>query len=132
MNSAYKHLDSKLRVADLTVGQWIGVLFGVGLAIVWGVYLSPFGPTITLTSAVYVGALPAGAAMVGSFTELDPVRLVRSAIAWRRLQGRFSPGPGESASGYVVIADSQRAAARRRREELPELELASLWEEDGR
>jgi hypothetical protein len=128
MNSAYKHLDSKLRIAELTIGQWVGVLVGLGLAIGWGVYVSPFGPTITLTSSVYLAALPAGAVLVGSFTELDPARLIRSAIAWRRLEGRFTPGPGRSASGYVVIGDSQREASRRQQDSASELELAALWE----
>jgi hypothetical protein len=130
MNSAYKHLDSKLRIAELTIGQWVGVMIGLGLAIAWGVYVSPFGPTITLTSSVYLAALPSGAVLVGSFTELDPMRLIRSAIAWRRLEGRFAPGPGKSASGYVVIADSQSEATRRRQESVSELELGALWEEE--
>jgi hypothetical protein len=129
MNTAYKHLDSKLRIAELTVGQWIGVLFGLGLAIGWGMYVSPFGPTLTVTSSVYLGVLPAGAALLGSNTELDPFRLIRSAISWRRMDGRFVPGPGHSASGYVVTGDQQREAARRRQDGPPPLELGALWEE---
>jgi hypothetical protein len=129
MNTAYKHLDSKLRIAELTIGQWLGVLLGLGLAIAWGVYISPFGSTLTLTSSVYVGALPVGAVLLGSSTELDPVLLVRSAIAWRRADGRFVPGPGHSASGYVVTGDSHREAARRHRQASPPPPLAALWEE---
>jgi hypothetical protein len=129
MNTAYKHLDSKLRIAELTIGQWMGIFLGVGLAIAWGMYVSPFGPTVSLTSAVYVGAIPAGAALLGSTTEIDPVLMLRSAIAWRRSEGRFLPGPGHSASGYVVTGDSHRETERRRREAAPPPSLAALWEE---
>ena len=130
MNTAYKHLDSKLRIAELTIGQWLGVLLGLGLAIAWGVYVSPFGPTLTVSSSVYVGAIPAGAVLLSSATELDPALLIRSAVAWRRMDGRFVPGPGHSASGYVVTGDRHREAARRRREASPPPALATLWEEE--
>jgi hypothetical protein len=93
------------------------------------VYVSPFGPTVTLSSAVYVGALPVGAALLGSATEIDPVLILRSAISWRRAEGRFLPGPGHSVSGYVVIGDRQRETERRRQAAAPPPSLAALWEE---
>jgi hypothetical protein len=129
MNVAYKHLDSKLRIMELTVGQWLGVLAGVGLAILWGYQLSPFGFQLTLVSAIYIGAIPAGAVLFANFTEFDLWLLVRSAAAWRRMEGRFAPGPGDSAEGYVLIerADEGDSAVLKRAE--TELDLARLWEE---
>jgi hypothetical protein len=129
VNTAYKHLDSKLRVAELSVGQWIAVLAGLVLGIVWGVYISPFGTTITTISAVYLGAVPGGAALFASLTEFDPVLVVRSALAWRRLEGRFVPGPGDSASGYTVFEDRREREGREARRKAAEVDLASLWEE---
>lgn len=128
MNVSYKHLDSKLRVADLTVGQWVSVAVGVMLACIWGMYVSPFGPTITLTSAMYLAALPCGAAFLASATEIDPLLLIRSAIAWRRLRGHFGPGPGNSARGYLVRAEGRAERRRATREEVGPLP-AFLWEE---
>lgn len=127
MNLAYKHLDAKLRIAELSVGQWIGVLLGLGVGIAWGVYVSPFGSTVTLITAVYFGALPAGAAFAGNITEVSPWLVLRSALDWRRREGRYVPGPGRSAHGYLVTnaAAHERAHAPRP----AEADLATLWGE---
>lgn len=129
MNTAYKHLDSKLRIAELSVGQWIGVLAALALAIAWGIYLSPLSATLTLVSAVYIFALPAAAALFASLTEFDPWLVIRSALAWRRRAGRFLPGAGERAGGYTVHEDEGERQSREARDELAEIDLASLWEE---
>jgi hypothetical protein len=129
MNVSYKHLDSKLRIGDLTIGQWLAVFAGLTLAIAWGLYVSPFGATITMTSAIYLGALPCGAAFLANATEIDPFLLIRSAIAWRRLRGHFAPGAGGSASGYVVKGEGRGSERRRApRDEVGPLP-AFLWEE---
>ncbi|HEY1853997.1 MAG TPA: hypothetical protein VGG40_05360 [Solirubrobacterales bacterium] len=131
MNVSYKHLDTKLRIAELTVGQWLAVLIGVALGIVWGLYVSPFGPTITLTVAIYLAALPCGAALLASATEVDPFVLIRSAIAWRRLRGHFAPGPGRSASGYVVKGEARADGLHGPSRYGADPDLPFLWE-DGR
>jgi hypothetical protein len=128
MHAAYKHLDSKLRIASLTLGQWCGIVLGVGVALLWWSTLSPFGTFLTLVSSIYLGSLPAGAAMLASVSEFDLWILVRSAIAWRRRDGRMPPGPGASPSGYVVRAEPDADATNRSRQ-VPDLDLASLWED---
>src|SRR4051794_41657713 len=107
MNVAYKHLDAKLRVAQLTVGQWLGAFAGVAVAVVWGCYVSPFGLYVTLVSSIYLGALPAGGTFLASVTEFDVWLLARSGVRWRRREGRFVPGSGSSARGYVLREDPQ-------------------------
>jgi hypothetical protein len=130
MNVAYKHLDTKLRIAELTVGQWVGVLAGVAIAIVWATKLSPFGGYATLVSAIYLGAVPAGAVVLAGYTEFDLWLLVRSAIRWRRAEGRYAPGAGEAAHGYVLRDESDdengTGGARPR---VAELDPQSLWED---
>jgi hypothetical protein len=121
---AYKHLDSKLKIADLTLGQWAGIALGVALAIVWGLYVSPLGTYLTFVSAVYIGALPAGASMLASLSEFDLLLLVRSMLAWRRNEGRFVPGAGSTLQGYVVEQEERDADDA----DTPELDLAALWE----
>jgi hypothetical protein len=129
MNVAYKHLDTRLRIADLTIGQWLGVVGGAVLALVWGLFLSPFGMYPTLVSAIYVGAVPAGATFLASVTEFDLWLLIRSAIRWRRREGRFLPGPGRGARGYALRADSLEDGMRAARHSAADLDLASLWED---
>lgn len=126
MNVAYKHLEAKLRVAELTLSQWLGVCLGVCLAIAWG-YISPLGSYLTLLSAIYLGAVPAGAAFLASVSELDLWLLVRSALRWRRLEGRFLPGPGAPSPGYVLIEPDEERAYEQRRRQVPDLDLGSLW-----
>ena len=129
MNVAYKHLDTKLRIAELTVGQWVGVLGGLAIAILWATKLSPFGGYATLISAIYLGAVPAGAVVLAGYTEFDLWLLVRSALGWRRLDGRFAPGAGEAVRGYVLRdeEDDERGPAAAARPRVTELDLKSLW-----
>jgi hypothetical protein len=129
MNVAYKHLDSKLRIADLTIGQWIGVIAGAALGVTWGLYVSPFGPTLTLTSAIYLAGLPIGAALCASITDFDPWLMLRSAVAWRRRDARFTPGAGASAAGYSVAQDAEVAANRAASGAVAQLDPGSLWED---
>ncbi len=127
MNTAYKHLDSKLRIAELTVWQWLGVLIGLGIGVVWGFYVSPFGSTVTLVTSIYAVALPAAAALFASRTDFDLWLLLRSAIAWRRRQGRLAPGGGSSARGYTVSREETEASSSGREPRLDELDLSALW-----
>jgi hypothetical protein len=129
MNVAYKHLDSKLRIAELSIAQWISVFAGVAIGFVWGLYLSPFGLYPTLISAIYLGAIPGAATFFASVSEFDLWLLLGSAIRWRRREGRFVPGPGGSARGYVLRLDPEENRGRATRSQLNDLDLASLWEE---
>jgi hypothetical protein len=128
VNTAYKHLDTKLRIAELTIGQWLSILLGIGVAVAWGKYLSPLGTYPTVVTAIYLGAVPAGAALLASASEIDVWLLIRSALRWRRLDGRFISGPG-TARGYVVREDAEQHARGRSRPPVRELDLASLWGE---
>jgi hypothetical protein len=124
MNTAYKHLDSKLRIGDLSMGQWFGITVGLGVGLLWGFLLSPFGTYLTCASGVYLGAVPAGAAVLSGYYEISVGIVVRSALTWIRLDGRFVPGAGPDTAGYTV-ADSGRDEAQTVRSTL---DPAALWE----
>lgn len=128
LNLAYKHLDSKIRIADLTIVQWIGVFAGVVLAVVYGYVLHPFGTMVNMVTAVYIGGIPITAVLLGGFSDFDPILILRSAATWRRLDGAFLPGPGLPTDGYRVYeaASGAHVADRGR---LDELDLAGLWGE---
>lgn len=128
MNSAYKHLEAKLRVGEFTIGQWLGLFVGAVTAIVWGMYLSPFGTSVTIFSSCYIGGLPAAAIFLATMSEVDMTVLVRAAVRWRREEGRYLAGPGPATSGYVVRADARERARDESDGQLADLDLAALWE----
>lgn len=131
MNIAYKHLDTKLRIGELTIGQWLGVALGVAIAGAWVLYVHPpFGATLTAVSAVYLGALPAGAALLASSSEFNIILILRSAVRWRRHRWRYVPGPGERLRGYELRDDLADAPRGPQRPAVVDLDTTALWEED--
>jgi hypothetical protein len=130
MNIAYKHLDTKLRIGELTIGQWLAVALGVGIAGGWALYVHPpIGATLTAVTAVYLGALPAGAALMASSSEFNLMLLLASAVRWRRHRRRYVPGPGARLRGYELRVDHAEASHGPRRAPVPVLDTAALWEE---
>jgi hypothetical protein len=127
MHLAYKHLESKLRIGELTVGQWAGALGGLGALLAWGFYVSPLPATPTIVSAVYLGGLPIAFALVAGYAELDLVLLLGCAARWRRGAAVHLPGPGTRARGYAIHPDRD-ARAQTLRGALPALDLEALWE----
>jgi hypothetical protein len=128
MNSAYKHLEAKLRVGEFTLGQWLGLFVGAITALTWGFYVSPFGAYVTLFSACYIGGLPAAAIFLAAMSEVDIVLIARSAVRWRREEGRFLAGPGPATSGYVVRGETAAERSHRDDGQLADLDLQALWE----
>jgi hypothetical protein len=129
MNSAYKHLEAKLRVGEFTLGQWLGLFFGAITALTWGFYVSPFGTSLTLFSACYVGGLPAAAIFLAAMSEVDVVLIARSAVRWKREEGRYLAGPGPASNGYVVRDDVTAGRAHSDAGgQLADLDLQALWE----
>jgi hypothetical protein len=126
MNVAYKHLQSKLRWRELTFGQWASIALGAILAGVWGLYLSPLPPYLSLFSSIYLGGIPAMAAFIAAQVEFDLWRHVRWALAWRSSENVYRPGPGTSARGYAV----QPTASDTRETHATEsaLDLDALWD----
>jgi hypothetical protein len=128
VNAAYKHLDAKLRIAELTLGQWAGVAIGGLVAVFIGFDLQPGSHVLTLFLAVYLGGLPIAAVFVASMTEFNAWLILRSAVRWRAITEPYLPGPGAATPGYRLAADAdERAGAEA---PVPDLDLASLWGEE--
>lgn len=128
MNTAYKHLEAKLRVGELTLGQWFGLFVGALTALLWALYLSPFGTSITIFSACYIGGLPAAGIFLATISEVDLLLVARAALRWRREEGRYVPGAGPATNGYVVRADADQRRRHASDNQLADLDLAALWE----
>jgi len=129
VHSAPAHLESKLRFWDFSVGQLAAAVAGIMLGVIWAKFLSPVHGMWGAMSGAYIAALPVIPVFVASQTEFDLCGLVLGALRWRRLEGRYLPGAGESASGYVLAAehlDNDPADGA----DAVELELQALWEHD--
>jgi hypothetical protein len=124
VNAAYRHLEAKTRIAELTLGQWAGILAGVLVAVVFALVLKPFSGYVNLALGMYVGGLPAAAVFLASISEVDFWLIGRSALRFHRADGRYLPGGGREARGYTIrtAADPPGPAGA--------LDLGSLW--DGR
>src|ERR1700679_616848 len=105
MNLAYKHLNTKLKIGEFTVGQWAVVFIGLLLMLTWGFYLSPFSPYLTLITAVYLGGVPISLAFLSTLAELNLWRFGKSAWEWGVAHGRYAPGPGAPSKGYTIVPD---------------------------
>ncbi len=124
MVPAYKQLEAKTRIADLTLGQWVGVVAGVLCALMVIAWLKPFGTYVNLVLGVYLGGIPVTIALVVSVGEFDVWLLVRAAWRWWRSDGRYGVGPGGTARGYQ-ITDAECAGAS---SGATTIELQRLWE----
>ena len=105
MNPAPAHLEAKLRFGwDFTVGQIAAMIAGILVGFAWANWLSPIRGIGAAVTGVYVGGLPVAAGFIASQTEFDLWEMLCSAMRWRRVGGRFVPGPGDVA-GYLVLLD---------------------------
>ena len=128
MNVAYKHLESRLKIGEFTVIQWAGFFAGVMAALMWAMYLSPFGAYVTLITSVYLGGVPAGAAFLASISDFDLWLHLKAVVRHRRMVGRYVPGAGQVAGGYVLIADTSEQLVSAAQAPDPDLDLAELWQ----
>jgi hypothetical protein len=127
VNPAPGHLEAKLRFGwDFTVGQIAAMVGGILIGFAWANWFSPIHGIGAAVTAVYVGGLPVAAGFVASQTEFDLWAVVRSAVRWRRAEGRFVPGCGRG-SGYVVLVDDNEHGGRE--SQLGLVDLEQLWGE---
>jgi hypothetical protein len=122
VNAAYRHLEAKTRIAELTLGQWAGILLGVLVAVVFALVLKPFSGYVNLALGIYIGGLPAAAVFLASISEVDVWLIGRSALRFRRADGRYLPGGGHGARGYTIRTPADP------RGPVPAFDLGALWD----
>ncbi len=121
---AYKQLEAKTRIAELTLGQWVGAIAGVLCALVVIAWLRPFDTYVNLVLGVYLGGIPITIALVVSVGEFDVWLLVRAAWQWWRADGRYAAGAGSEARGYQITGAEPSGAGIG----ATAMELQRLWE----
>jgi hypothetical protein len=127
MNPAYKTLDDRMRLGPFTVTQWALLVVIAFCAVGYALYLTPFGPAVTLVTTIYAAGVSAGIVLVAGVAEFDCALYARACLAWRRLDGPHRPGPGSGARGYVVWPAEDGGVAGGALE-TSDLDLASLWD----
>jgi hypothetical protein len=101
------------------------------LGVAWAKYVSPLPGMWAAMSGAHIAALPVIPVFVASQTEFDLCGLITGAARWRRLEGRYLPGAGDTASGYLLTGEHAESDPTEGGEDV-EVELRSLWEHDRR
>jgi hypothetical protein len=127
MNPAYKHLTDRLRIAEMTVPQIAGLFCGLMSGLVFALYLSPFSPYLTLCLSIYIACIPAGTVLLATSTEFDLFLYVRACIGERMSDGRYTPGPGDTYTGYAIETDDTVDRLGTPTERQP-VDLEALWD----
>lgn len=127
-NVTYKHLEGKTALGVFSLGQWVQLIAGVVMGLLFGVYLSPLPPVPT----IFVSCLLPGLPLAASYGAMGLEFSVRDAVlaAWRhwRRPRRYLPGSGEIGSGYVVLPDRDAADAVVDERPANDRDLETLWD----
>jgi hypothetical protein len=127
-NVTYKHLEGKTVVGAFSLGQWAQLLAGAVLALVFGIYLSPLPAGATIFIACLLPGLPLAASYGAMGLEFSLSQGTRAAWRCWRQPGRYLPGPGRHAAGYLVVPDPARAPTGADPGVGPTRELEALWD----
>jgi hypothetical protein len=107
VHPTYKHLEGKLRFGSFSLGQWAQITTAALVAVVFGVYVSPFGTGVTVFVSILAAGLPVAVAYGAMGLEFSVGQFVAAAWRYWRSPRRYLPGPGSSAIGYVVRAPTR-------------------------
>jgi hypothetical protein len=128
VNPTYKHLDAKMRLGGLRLGQWLQLVVAVGFAALFGIYISPLpiGPTIAIS--VFAAGLPVAVSFAAMGLEFSASSIVHAIWRWARSPRRYLPGGGREATGYVVQAELRAPAFEPAADVTPTSRIAELWD----
>ena len=94
MNLAFKHLEAKLRFADLSIGQWAAVLGGVLFAFVFAEYAEPGARAGRRDPRRLPGSDPGKRGVLREPERVRSVGADRRGDALEAPRGRYVPGGG--------------------------------------
>lgn len=128
-HSTYKHLEDRIKLSGLTLGQW--ALLFVGAITAYGVSkLVPLPGVWPLSLAITVVGIPLSLALAASLSDFSVWALLLAIWRYRRHAQTFLPGiaPDANCPGYVVAlpeeAPTDRTSGRRMERN------ARLWDLD--
>jgi hypothetical protein len=113
-NETYKHLEDPMRLSGLTIGQYAALSGTAIVAIVFGLYISPLSPGVTMGLSLFLAGLPIALSYAVSGFDIAIADTLAALYRWARNDKHYLPGAGETPAGYVVARASteQRLPAR--------------------
>jgi hypothetical protein len=130
-NETYKHLEDPLRLSGLTIGQYAAMSATTLVAIVFGLYLSPLSPGVTIGLSLFMAGLPISLSYAVSGADMAISDTIVSLYRWARDDKHFLPGAGELRDGYVVArAGAEEPPAPRSTEDVARArrQLEGAWD----
>lgn len=91
-----------MRIGAFTLWQWSEIGVATIVALLFGLYVSPFSAAPTLFVSVVVAGSPLALSYGAMAQEWSVVDALRAQRRWFSEPRRYLPGPGQPTSGYVV------------------------------
>ena len=101
-NPTYKHLEAKLRLGSLSLGQWVQIGVAGAAAAVFGVYVSPLPAGATLFVSIVAAGMPVAVSYGAMGLEFSVGDVAVAAWRYWRSPRRYVAGAGQMSPGYVV------------------------------
>jgi hypothetical protein len=122
----YKHLEAKLRLGSLSLGQWVQITAAGAAAAVFGVYVSPLPTSATIFVSIVGAGMPVALSYGAMGLEFSVADFAVAAWRYWRSPRHYMAGAGEPGSGYVVLREPQATTSDDRAPHLGERE--PLWD----
>jgi hypothetical protein len=127
IHPTYKYLGREIRLAGLTLGQWMSIVAATvgafGLS-----QILPFSDTINVSCAVTIAGTPAAAILAAGTGEMRLAALIRAAVRWRGRAHIHVPDPCAATppDGYE-LTDDARLGDTAGPSPTTSLDLEALW-----
>jgi hypothetical protein len=125
-NPTYKQLEASMRISAFTLWQWVEVSISSLVALVFGIYISPFTTTATLFVSIVLAGSPVALSYGAMAHEWSVADALRAQWAWFMRPRRYLPGAGAASCGYLVEATAPQPEAECRT--VQREEPAVLWD----
>jgi hypothetical protein len=120
VHTTYKHLEDRIRLGGLTLGQWIQLLV-CGLAAYALSTLLPLPGSWSVSVAVTVCGLPAAGAIAFMSADFDVLAWGRAGVRWWRSPKRFAG----TARVYGTVGDMPASG---RSASVPAFDVECVWD----
>jgi hypothetical protein len=121
----YKHLEAKLRLGSLSLGQWAQISGTGAAAAAFGVYVSPMPTGATIFVSIVGAGMPVALSYGAMGLEFSVADFAAAAWRYWRHPRRYLPGAGNSSRGYVVRREQTKQTSDGHE---PRLEGDLLWD----